>query len=457
LADIVGGGLPEIKQQALDVGAADRKKREEQLRRYLGPLVDVSQEKPPAPYTSSAYEKSTGILFPIASIIEDIATKGKGNAAQTQQQIIESGIAARKARSEAEQAAYAANKPQELHDAYNQSITAIESSGLPDDEKEQYRDLAFRMYDPKAWAQNKADMERQRLAGEQRLEQLQTTSGKLTVDQRQRADWAKASEVLDDPNATEDQKVDALTAFAATYPRVWPALSTLVPLATQKAVELRFKQAHATGAGGLTPDLQQERATQAGMTGLAGALSKLNPAVVGGEAAAGARDQTARINDTKVGGASEALRLFDHAYDPVNHDWHNITTTQVGELTMAAAKVLANSNVITNEMMESITQKTLKGDLAGAFQYFGSNWIPGSTKANLDNLYSQILRTGIQAQKIRNTAIGDGDLSGFVDYKDQVNNSPKGFDSVESAEAAGYNAGDSVKINGQTGTLQRGQ
>jgi hypothetical protein len=155
LADFVGDGLPSknlIKDDRENARAAEEAKRSAALRQYVGPLMDEAQDVPPTPYKTSGYEKSAGIWGPLAGIIESIATKGKGNVAQTHQQMVEAGTSARSKRSETEQMAYAANKPQELHDAYIKSIAAIEESNLPDSEKERYKDIALRMYDPKTHA-----------------------------------------------------------------------------------------------------------------------------------------------------------------------------------------------------------------------------------------------------------------------------------------------------------------
>lgn len=116
------------------------------------------------------------------------------------------------------------------------------------------------------------------------------------------------------------------------------------------------------------------------------------------------RSGTVGTEDAKVAQANHLAALMNQYYDPKTGNY-NVPKSQYGELVLGLAGMLSKTGTPTDSQVNSITQKTLKGDIAGAIGYVTGSTPKGSSNAVLRNLADSIDRQARTAEQNREAGL----------------------------------------------------
>lgn len=116
------------------------------------------------------------------------------------------------------------------------------------------------------------------------------------------------------------------------------------------------------------------------------------------------------LQDAKVNQAIHLKALVEQYKDDKGN--YNIPQVQYAELAMGLASLLSGTNTVSDSARESITQKTLSGDINGAISYITGAPQTGSTQDTFKNLIDSIDRQGMVAEDLRDSYVGT--LHGFA-------------------------------------------
>lgn len=106
------------------------------------------------------------------------------------------------------------------------------------------------------------------------------------------------------------------------------------------------------------------------------------------------------LEDQKVNQAIHLRAIFDQYLDP-NTGEYNIPKVLYNELAIGLARLISPIGVSSEATIQGITQRTLKGDLAGAFTYITGTPVKGTTKEVLKLMLDSIDRQGEVAESNR--------------------------------------------------------
>lgn len=110
------------------------------------------------------------------------------------------------------------------------------------------------------------------------------------------------------------------------------------------------------------------------------------------------------IENQKVNQANHLDSLFKQYYDPKTGNY-NIPKAQYGEVVLGLANLISPSGVASDSLRAEITQRTLKGDIAGALSYITGEPMTGSTQDVFKNLVDSIDRQAETAINNREAAL----------------------------------------------------
>lgn len=103
------------------------------------------------------------------------------------------------------------------------------------------------------------------------------------------------------------------------------------------------------------------------------------------------RSGTIGTEDAKIAQANHMAALINQYYDPKTGNY-NIPTSQYGELVLGLAGMISKTGTPTDNQIDTINQKTAKGDIAGAISYITGTPQTGNTQAIIKNLIDSINR-----------------------------------------------------------------
>lgn len=106
------------------------------------------------------------------------------------------------------------------------------------------------------------------------------------------------------------------------------------------------------------------------------------------------------LQDQKVNQAIHLRALLDQYKDKNGN--YTVPQVQYAELAMGLANLVSGTNSVSDSARESIMQKTLKGDIAGAIGYVTGSPVTGTTNDIMKNLADSIDRQGKVAEDLRN-------------------------------------------------------
>lgn len=110
------------------------------------------------------------------------------------------------------------------------------------------------------------------------------------------------------------------------------------------------------------------------------------------------------IENSKVNQANHLNSLFEQYYDPKSGQY-NIPKSQYGEVVLGLANLISPTGTASDSLRDEITQKTLKGDIAGAASYISGVPMTGSTQDVFKNLVDSVDRQATTAVANREAAL----------------------------------------------------
>lgn len=148
---------------------------------------------------------------------------------------------------------------------------------------------------------------------------------------------------------------------------------------------------HARKSGSLSPDIIQKEGEKAGVVAGASERARLAPDIVSGKVEKSARTQTAAVLDKQIMAAQRAVSTFDDALDKAG-DYQNIPGWMYRDLASDYAKVLQSTGQLAEGAVDKVMQKSLKGDIVGAW-----NYATGDTKTTAPQDVLRLMHDRIKA------------------------------------------------------------